>query len=96
MTKYQRKTRFKKRRNGCDKKLEDFGRKHYTYINSFLGDQTVRDIIVNDVKPYDDKKYALYVEHTNDNFEPENITWSKNFDKNFNYLNRKNGRRFKG
>ena len=50
----------------------------------------------NDVKPYDDKKYALYVEHTNDNFEPENITWFKNFDKNFNYLNRKNGRRFKG
>ena len=48
----------------------------------------------NDVKPYDDKKYALYVEHTNDNFEPENITWFKNFDKNLNYLNRKNGRRF--
>ena len=45
---------------------------------------------------YDDKKYALYVEHTNDNFEPENITWFKNFDKNLNYLNRKNGRRFKG
>ncbi len=69
MTKYQRKTRFKKRRNGCDKKLEDFGRKHYTYINSFLGDQTVRDIIVNDVKPYDDKKYELYVENANDSFE---------------------------
>ena len=69
MTKYQRKTGLKKRTNRYDKKLEDFGRKHYTYINSFLGDQTVRDIIVNDVKPYDDKKYELYVEHTNNNFE---------------------------
>ena len=67
MTKYQ--TTFKTGRNGFDKKLEDFGRKHYTYINSFLGDQTVRDIIVNDVKPYDNKKYTLYVEDANDIFE---------------------------
>ena len=68
MTKYQRKTRFQKRK-GCDKKLEDFGRKHYTYINSFLGDQTVRDIIVNDVKPNHDTKYELYVEHANNVFD---------------------------
>jgi len=69
MTNYHGKTRPKKRGNEFDVKLEDFGRKHYTYINSFLGDQTIRDIIVNDVKPFNRAKYGLYVEHANDTFD---------------------------
>ena len=67
MTKQQKNSKLKKRK-ACDKTLEDFGRKHYTYINSFLGDQTIRDIIVNSVKPLTKPKYRLHVEYTNENF----------------------------
>ena len=49
--------------------LIKFGRKHYTYINAFLGDQTVREIIVNDVKKNMNTDFQLYVETTNTRFD---------------------------
>lgn len=49
--------------------LIQFGRKHYTYINAFLGDQTVRDIIIHDVKKNANTRFQLYVEGTNTHFE---------------------------
>ena len=52
-----------------NQKLVAFGRKHFTYINAFLGDQTVRDIIVNDVKIIKNSPFQLYVENDNDDFE---------------------------
>ena len=54
--------------NCTETKLMTFSKKHYTYINQFFGDETVREII-SELYPND--KYDFEIHDANEDFESD-------------------------
>jgi hypothetical protein len=52
-----------------NRELEEFSHEHYTYINQFFGDETVRKIIT---KIFPNKNYIMAIEKANEDFEHVN------------------------
>ena len=56
--------------NCTETKLMTFSKKHYTYINQFFGDETVREIIS---ELYSNAKYDFEIQDANEDFESDSF-----------------------